>query len=204
MGPRQAGCDAVGKDCVGEIVTQTLRDNGLDASRGQKLDSSAVHLWAVLLAGRGGVRLRELTRRIAGDSRPKPFCNERYYADDVSAAGDSCVIEQPLNRGTGIAIILALLRILQRDHSYADHDSFRLTIRSAIECRCFERYGSAAFTSISILGEAFVATSPCAIAPGLPLEYFRPSRNGIQPGWAGEGDCVFDHQEAQKQTGLRD
>ena len=30
------------------------------------------------------------------------------------------------------------------------------------------------------------------------------SRNGIQPGWAGEGDCVFDHQEAQKQNGLRD
>jgi mannose-1-phosphate guanylyltransferase len=50
-----------------------------------------------------------------------------------------------LNRGTGIAIILALLRILQRDHDalaaffpcdhfYADPDSFRLTIRSAIEC----------------------------------------------------------------------
>jgi mannose-1-phosphate guanylyltransferase len=50
-----------------------------------------------------------------------------------------------LNRGTGIAIILALLRILQRDHDalaaffpcdhfYADHDSFRLTIRSAVEC----------------------------------------------------------------------
>jgi mannose-1-phosphate guanylyltransferase len=30
------------------------------------------------------------------------------------------------------------------------------------------------------------------------------SRNGIQPGWAGEGNCVFDHPEAQKQEGLRD
>ena len=30
------------------------------------------------------------------------------------------------------------------------------------------------------------------------------SRNGIQPGWADEGNCVFDHQEAQKQNGLRD
>ena len=50
-----------------------------------------------------------------------------------------------MNRGTGIAIILALLRILQRDHDalaaffpcdhfYADHDSFRLTIGSAVEC----------------------------------------------------------------------
>jgi len=71
--------------------------------------------------------------------------HERYYGDDLTDAGDSCVIEQPLNRGTGIAIILALLRILQRDHDatvaffpcdhfYADHDSFRLTIRSAVEC----------------------------------------------------------------------
>jgi mannose-1-phosphate guanylyltransferase len=71
--------------------------------------------------------------------------HERYYGDDLTDAGDSCVIEQPLNRGTGIAIILALLRILQRDHDataaffpcdhfYADHDSFRLTIRSAVKC----------------------------------------------------------------------
>jgi len=158
-------------------MIQTLRNNCLNANCSQKLDSSAVHLWAVLLAGGDGVRLRELTRRIAGDSRPKQFCriigeqslfretrkrldplfirdrqvfvfsraHERYYGDDLTDAGDSCVIEQPLNRGTGIAITLALLRILQRDHDalaaffpcdhfYADHDSFRLTIRSAVEC----------------------------------------------------------------------
>jgi mannose-1-phosphate guanylyltransferase len=158
-------------------MIQTLRDNCLDVSRSEELDSSAVHLWAVLLAGGDGVRLRDLTRRIAGDSRPKQFCriigehslfretrrrldplftrdrqvfvlsraHERYYGDDLTDAGDSYVIEQPLNRGTGIAIILALLRILQHDHDalaaffpcdhfYADPDSFRLTIRSAIEC----------------------------------------------------------------------
>ena len=158
-------------------MIQTLRDNCLDANRSQKLDSSSVHLWAVLLAGGDGVRLRDLTRRIAGDSRPKQFCriigeqslfretrtrldplfirdrqvfvfsraHERYYGDDLADAGDSCVIEQPLNRGTGIAIILALLRILQRDHDalaaffpcdhfYADHDSFRSMIGSAVEC----------------------------------------------------------------------
>ena len=32
------------------------------------------HLWAVLLAGGDGVRLRALTARIAGDDRPKQFC----------------------------------------------------------------------------------------------------------------------------------
>ena len=158
-------------------MIQPLRDNRPEANRSQKLDTSAANPWAVLLAGGDGVRLRDLTRRIAGDSRPKQFCriigeqslfretrtrlgplfmpdrqvfvfsraHERYYGDDLTGAGDSCVIEQPLNRGTGIAIILALLRILQRDddalaaffpcdHFYADHHSFRLTIRSAVEC----------------------------------------------------------------------
>jgi len=162
---------------MGEIMIQTLRDNRPDANRSQKLESSASHLWAVLLAGGDGVRLRDLTRRIAGDSRPKQFCriiggqslfrqtrtrldplfirdrqvfvfsraHERYYGEDLSDAGDSHVIEQPLNRGTGIAIILALLRVLQRDHDalvaffpcdhfYADDDSFRLTIQSAVGC----------------------------------------------------------------------
>ena len=30
--------------------------------------------WAVLLAGGDGTRLRDLTQRIAGDQRPKQFC----------------------------------------------------------------------------------------------------------------------------------
>src|SRR5579864_1240749 len=158
-------------------VMQRILNNSVDVQRRQKPESSASHLWAVLLAGGDGVRLRDLTRRISGDSRPKQFCriigeqslfretrarldplfirdrqvfvfsraHERYYGDDLIGAGDSCVIEQPLNRGTGIAIVLALLRILQLDHDalaaffpcdhfYADHDSFRLTIRSAVDC----------------------------------------------------------------------
>ena len=154
---------------------QTLHDNCLDADRSQ-LDSLVSHLWAVLLAGGDGVRLRDLTRRIAGDARPKQFCriiggqsllrqtrtrvaplflcdrqvfvltraHEKYYGEDLTDAPDSHVIEQPLNRGTGVAIILAVLRVLQHDpdavvaffpcdHFYADDDSFRSTIRSALE-----------------------------------------------------------------------
>jgi mannose-1-phosphate guanylyltransferase len=157
-------------------MMQTLHDNCPDADRGQ-MESSASHLWAVLLAGGDGVRLRDLTRRIAGDSRPKQFCriiggqslfrqtrtrldplfvsdrqvfvlsraHERYYGEDLTDAGDSNVIEQPLNRGTGIAIIVAVLHVMQRDHDalvgffpcdhfYADHESFRLTIQSAVGC----------------------------------------------------------------------
>jgi mannose-1-phosphate guanylyltransferase len=157
-------------------MIQPLGDNDLDSGRNRKLDSSASHLWAAFLAGGDGVRLRDLTRRIAGDARPKQFCriiggqnlfrqtrarldplflgdrqvfvlsraHEKYYAEDLTDAGDSHVIEQPLNRGTGVAIILAVLRVLQHDpdavvaffpcdHFFADDDSFRSTIRSALK-----------------------------------------------------------------------
>jgi mannose-1-phosphate guanylyltransferase len=334
-------------------MTQPLPDR-CDANRSQNLDSSAAHLWAVLLAGGDGVRLRDLTRRIAGDARPKQFCriigeqslfretrtrldplfirdrqifvfssaHERYYSDDLTDAGDSCVLEQPLNRGTGIAIVLALLRILQRDHDalaaffpcdhfYADHDSFRLTIRSAAECaqynpeslilvgadaeypetdygwiepgvvvsnatgrplsrvsRFWEKPSSQqahALLRRGCLWNTFVTVGRattfcemlCSQVPEAVLAISRSmadntlnvayasldtvdfsrdvlanlphrllvlrdrtsgwadlgsptrvldtlSRNGLQPGWAGEGDRIFDHQEAQKQNGLRD
>jgi mannose-1-phosphate guanylyltransferase len=333
-------------------MTHTRRDNCLHANRSQTLDSSAAHLWAVLLAGGDGVRLQDLTRRIAGDLRPKQFCriigeqslfretrarleplflrdrqvfvlsraHKRYYGDDLTDAYESSVIEQPSNRGTGIAIILALLRILQRDqdalaaffpcdHFYADHNSFRSTIRSAIEyarhnpesiilvgadaeypeidygwiepgvvsnatawplsrvsrfwekpslqqahellsrgClwNTFVTVGRAATffeMLISQVPEAVLAISRAVADNTLNLAYASLeavdfsrdvltnlphrllvlrdrasgwadlgsparvldtlSRNGIQPGWAGEGNCVFN-QEAQKQIGLRE
>jgi mannose-1-phosphate guanylyltransferase len=227
-----------------------------------------------------------------------------------------------LNRGTGIAIILCLLRILQRDHDalaaffpcdhfYADHDSFRLTIRSALECAEHNPesiilvgadaeypetdYGwiepgvvvsNAAVGTISrvsrfwekpslqqahtllcrgCLWNTFVTVGRattflemlCSQVPeavlaisqamadntlnvayasldtvdfsrdvlanlphrllvlrdrtsgwadlGSPIRVLEIlSRNGIQTGWAGDGNCAFDHQEAQKQDGLRD
>jgi mannose-1-phosphate guanylyltransferase len=160
-----------------EILMQTLHDSCVDANRSQELEASAPHLWAVLLAGGDGIRLRDLTRRIAGDARPKQFCrivggqslfrqtrarldplfvrnrqvfvfsraHEQYYGGDLIDAGDSHVIEQPLNRGTGMAVVLATLYVLQRDHDalvaffpcdhfYADDDSFRFTIQSAVGC----------------------------------------------------------------------
>ena len=71
--------------------------------------------------------------------------HEKYYGEDLTDAADSCLIEQPLNRGTGVAIILAVLRVLQHDpeavvaffpcdHFYADDNSFRSTILSAVKC----------------------------------------------------------------------
>ena len=44
-----------------------------------QIDSTRGHLWAVILAGGDGVRLRELARQFSGDSRPKQFC--RFFGD---------------------------------------------------------------------------------------------------------------------------
>jgi mannose-1-phosphate guanylyltransferase len=135
------------------------------------------HLWAVLLAGGDGVRLRDLTVRIVGDDRPKQFCpivgaesllrqtrarldplfsgdrqvfvvsyaHERYYSKELADAKDSLVIAQPMNRGTAVGMIAALVQIMQADpdavvgffpcdHYYSDDESFRSTVRSATSC----------------------------------------------------------------------
>jgi len=132
------------------------------------------HLWAVLLAGGDGVRLRDLTVRIVGDDRPKQFCpivgtesllrqtrarldplfsgnrqvfvvshaHERYYKEELADANDSLVIAQPMNRGTAVGIIVALVRVMQVDpdaivgffpcdHHYSDDESFRSIVRAA-------------------------------------------------------------------------
>jgi mannose-1-phosphate guanylyltransferase len=132
------------------------------------------HLWAVLLAGGDGVRLRDLTMRIVGDHRPKQFCpivggesllsqtrtrldplfagdrqvfvvccaHERYYSKELADAEDSLVIAQPMNRGTAVGIIAALVQVIQADpdavvglfpcdHYYSDDELFRSTVTSA-------------------------------------------------------------------------
>jgi len=132
------------------------------------------HLWAVLLAGGDGVRLRELTVRIVGDDRPKQFCpivgpesllrqtrarldplfpgdrqvfvvcsaHESYYTEELSDAKDSLVIAQPMNRGTAVGIIVALVQVMQADpdaiiglfpcdHHHSDDEFFRSIVRFA-------------------------------------------------------------------------
>ena len=132
------------------------------------------HLWAVLLAGGDGSRLRDLTVRIAGDDRPKQFCSitgpesllrqtrsrldplfggdrqvfvvsrahERYYSEELADAKGSLVIAQPMNRGTAVGIIVALVQVMQADpdaivgffpcdHHYSDGESFRSIVRAA-------------------------------------------------------------------------
>jgi mannose-1-phosphate guanylyltransferase len=69
--------------------------------------------------------------------------HEAFYKEELSDADASKVVAQPGNRGTGVAIIVALLRVLQHDadaivaffpsdHFFADDAAFAATVQSAI------------------------------------------------------------------------
>ena len=126
-----------------QVGTSGWRVGDLDADRGREPVPPGD--WAVLLAGGNGNRLQSLTHKIEGDSRPKQFCrlfgdrsllghtrerlrpifredrtmfvmtkaHEAFYSEELADA--SRVVAQPANRGTGVAIIVALLRVLQHD-----------------------------------------------------------------------------------------
>ena len=69
--------------------------------------------------------------------------HERYYRTELADVSESLVIAQPINRGTGVGIMIALIRIMQSDpeavvgffpcdHYYADDESFGSIVTSAI------------------------------------------------------------------------
>jgi len=65
------------------------------------------HRWGVVLAGGDGVRLRELTRWLYGDSRPKQFC---------SLLGDWTLLEEARRRAERSTPAGQILFSLSRDH----------------------------------------------------------------------------------------
>ena len=121
----------------------------LSTSASPALDpSDRGHVWAVVLAGGQGIRLRELTRHVYGDDRPKQYAVltgsrsllrqtldrvsrlvPRQRIAVVTMAGHSAyvtaelkheaptphVLEQPRDRGTAAAVLLAAHWILARD-----------------------------------------------------------------------------------------
>jgi mannose-1-phosphate guanylyltransferase len=135
--------------------------------------------WAVILAGGNGSRLRSLTRRVAGDERPKQFCSlcgehtlltqtrlrlshavakertlfsvvrvhERFYTHELADVRPSRLVVQSANKGTTLAIISSLYRLLEltgldedpivgffpTDHYYADEERFVAAVDSAFE-----------------------------------------------------------------------
>lgn len=69
--------------------------------------------------------------------------HEAFYMEELFDANASGIVAQPANRGTAVAIIVALLRILKHDadavvavfpsdHYFADDAAFVATVRSAI------------------------------------------------------------------------
>ena len=71
-------------------------------------------------------------------------CHDRFYREELADVDHARVLEQPANRGTGVAIIAALLQLLEleadavvgifpSDHYYADDSEFAATVKSAID-----------------------------------------------------------------------
>ena len=78
--------------------------------------------------------------------------HETYYREELRNVDESRIIPQPLNRGTGVAVTVALVNILQRDpdavvvlvpcdHYYSDDEGFGRAIGSVISSA--ERYPDA-------------------------------------------------------------
>jgi len=82
-----------------------LRDAPLDGRRG---GLSAAVLWAIVLAGGDGVRLRPLTRRISGDDRPKQY---------VRLLGSRSLLGQTLDRVARVFPPERTVVVTQRRHA---------------------------------------------------------------------------------------
>lgn len=67
----------------------------------------AALMWGMVLAGGGGTRLRPLTRRIAGDERPKQFC--RVLSGET-------LVEQTLRRTARLLALERTLVVVVRAH----------------------------------------------------------------------------------------
>ena len=90
---------------------------------------------------------RERLRPIFADDRVAFVVtrdHERFYTNELADVDVSRIVAQPSNRGTGVAIIAALLQLLKSapgaivgffpsDHYFADDAAFGATVRSAIE-----------------------------------------------------------------------
>ena len=118
--------------------------------------SDAKSRWALVLAGGDGVRLRPLTRRIAGDERPKQFCR---------ILGQATVLEQTVTRAEimipGDHIMVAVVRA---------HERFYAPLLADISPRCMviqpENRGSAPAILYALLRLLTMAPAgPVAIFP---------------------------------------
>ena len=90
---------------------------------------------------------RERLKPIFGDHRSMFVVtkkHEKFYKEELADVDPSYVLEQPANRGTGVAVIAALLQLLEHevdamvgifpsDHYYVDNAAFGAVVNSAID-----------------------------------------------------------------------
>ncbi len=79
-----------------------------DAAPGGPAPAQSTHRWGIVLAGGDGVRLRNLTRIICGDNRPKQFC---------PLVGTETLLEQTRKRAERCIPSERFLFLLTRSHS---------------------------------------------------------------------------------------
>jgi mannose-1-phosphate guanylyltransferase len=84
--------------------------------------SGREHEWAVILAGGDGTRLKSLTRKIAGDERPKQFC---------SVLGKRTLLEETRDRAALELDPERTLYVVNRNHEpYYIHEPYYAPILS--------------------------------------------------------------------------
>jgi mannose-1-phosphate guanylyltransferase len=182
----------------------TTNNEEIGTSRGRR--------WGVILAGGDGSRVRDLARRIAGDERPKQFCDmlgigstlvqhtanrvgrnvsrnqiayvvtrahERYYKPLLKGVDPGRVFEQPNNRGTGVAILLSILKVMRFDPSAvvgifpSDHYFSDEAV--------YSKYVELMFNGAEYLPERVVLLGIRADRPETEYGWIEPARSGILP-----------------------
>jgi hypothetical protein len=71
---RSAAIESTSRNLDPVAPSTLVTTGGRHAPTGRRLPSFRARPWAVILAGGEGCRLRQLTRSISGDDRPKQFC----------------------------------------------------------------------------------------------------------------------------------
>ncbi len=120
-------------------------------------DDDDRHLWAVVLAGGDGLRLQSVTRKVAGDSRPKQFC---------SLVGEASLLTQTRRRIDCIAQAERQSFVVTRAHERWYSQDLDDLDASQVLVQPFNR-GTGAAIALGVLHtlqqdpEAVIALFPC-------------------------------------------